>query len=99
MSQNVAASIKYPKDAFHVCPSCRTQEPLKQWSFNVYCAECGWDSSQSFIEAGGLDDLIYAYEASLEQKAKDASVRRLLRRGKATAKKSNQTNGHEVAHA
>ena len=79
MSQNEAASIHYPKDAFQVCPSCNSKEPLRQWSFNVYCAECGWDSGQCFVEAGGLDDLIYAYECSLEQEARDAAARRLAR--------------------
>jgi hypothetical protein len=53
-------------------------------SFDVYCHGCGWDSSSSFVEAGGLDALIYEYEMELERQKETATIahRRLTRNKK-----------------
>lgn len=43
-------------------------------SFDVYCHGCGWDSSSAFVEAGGLDALIYEYEMDLERQQEAATI-------------------------
>jgi hypothetical protein len=56
-----------PADAFTACPACGCQNNLRQISLDVYCHECGWDSSSAFVESGGLDQMIYDFEEMLAQ--------------------------------
>lgn len=58
-------SIVLPVDAFDACPSCGCKEGLLKNFIDVYCCECGWDSSATFVESGGMDQLIYEYEEQL----------------------------------
>ena len=67
-------SINMPVEAFTACPSCRNADNLRQLSFDVYCHGCGWDSSSAFVEAGGLDELIYEYEMRLQRKSQNAAA-------------------------
>ena len=66
--------INLPVDAFTACPSCRSPDYLHQMSVDVYCHGCGWDSSSAFVEAGGLDALIYEYEMSLQRQSEQAAA-------------------------
>ncbi len=67
-------AINLPVDAFTTCPSCRSSNYLHELSFDVYCHGCGWDSSSAFVEAGGLDALIYEYEMKLQRQAEYAAT-------------------------
>ena len=67
-------AINLPVDAFTTCPSCRSANYLHQLSFDVYCQGCGWDSSSVFVEAGGLDALIYEYEVKLQRQSEQAAA-------------------------
>jgi len=67
-------AINLPVDAFTTCPSCRSSNYLHELSFDVYCHGCGWDSSSAFVEAGGLDALIYEYEMKLQRQAEQAAT-------------------------
>ena len=77
-------AINLPVDAFTACPSCRSSNYLREISFDVYCHGCGWDSSSAFVEAGGLDALIYEYEMELERQKETATIahRRLTKNQK-----------------
>jgi len=77
-------AINLPVDAFTTCPSCRSSNYLREMSFDVYCHGCGWDSSSAFVEAGGLDALIYEYEMELERQKETATIahRRLTKNQK-----------------
>jgi hypothetical protein len=78
--QKMKHAINLPVDAFTTCPSCRSSSYLRELSFDVYCHGCGWDSSSAFVEAGGLDALIYEYEKSLEQQASQGREQQKMRR-------------------
>ena len=67
-------TINLPVDAFTTCPSCRSSNYLHELSFDVYCHGCGWDSSSAFVEASGLDVLIYEYEMKLQRQAEQAAT-------------------------
>ncbi|MGE0172458.1 MAG: hypothetical protein AB7T49_06735 [Oligoflexales bacterium] len=48
--------IKLPIHAFKACPTRGCSNPhLRPLGIDVYCSSCGWNSEETFIEAGGLD--------------------------------------------
>ncbi|MGE0175122.1 MAG: hypothetical protein AB7T49_20170 [Oligoflexales bacterium] len=59
---------------FTVCPACLRADHLHQISFDVFCLECGWNSASVFVESGGFDALIYAYETKLQRQSQQASA-------------------------
>ena len=64
--QRRRSAVNLPVDAFTSCPSCGSSNYLREMSSDVYCYGCGWDSSSAFVEAGGVDDLIFDYEMDQE---------------------------------
>ena len=54
--------IKVSSHLFETCPACHGKGCVRERSLDVYCSACGWDSSAAFVDAGGMDDLIYAFE-------------------------------------
>lgn len=66
LMQRSRSAVNLPVDAFTTCPSCGSSNYLREMSCDVYCYGCGWDSSSAFVEAGGLDDLIFDYEMDQE---------------------------------
>ena len=72
--QRKRSPVKLPTEAFTCCPSCRSADYLQKLSITVYCHGCGWDSSSAFVEAGGMDDLIYEYEMRLQRQSEQAAA-------------------------
>jgi len=72
--QRNRSPVKLPAEAFSSCPSCRSANCLQKLSITVYCFGCGWDSSLAFVEAGGMDDLIYEYEMRLQRQSEQAAA-------------------------
>ena len=85
--QKNKSPVKLPADAFTICPSCRSVDSLQKVSLAVYCHECCWDSSSAFVDAGGMDQLIYEYEMRLQRQSEQAAA---AQRG--IAKKGGQKN-------
>jgi hypothetical protein len=82
--------LRLPIDAFCVCPSCKTDNGLRNIGVDVLCFECGWDSSNIFVESGLFDQWIYEYEERLarqEIKKKVDKHKRALRECALHAKK------------
>lgn len=71
--------FKFPIDAFESCPCCKSESGIRQLSLDVYCTNCGWDSSSAFVESGAFDQLINEYEKLLEQQEKRRAQRRRAR--------------------
>ena len=72
--QRKRSPVKLPAEAFTSCPSCLSADCLQKISLAVYCHRCGWDSSSAFVEAGGMDDLIYEYEMRLQRQSEQAAA-------------------------
>lgn len=73
-------AINLPAEAFTACPSCRSSNYLRNLALDVYCHGCGWDSSSAFVEAGGMEALIYEYEMRLQSEAEQDSAARMRKR-------------------
>jgi hypothetical protein len=72
--QRKRSPVKLPAEAFTICPSCLGADCLQKISLDVYCHRCGWDSSSAFVDAGGMDDLIYEYEMRLQRQSEQATA-------------------------
>ena len=48
-----------PSEVFKACPSCGSDDLLKM-ECDCICLDCSWDSAESYVAAGGMDDLIGA---------------------------------------
>lgn len=71
--------IKLPSVAIKLCPACKSGAALRVRALDVVCG-CGWDSGEAFVDCGGMDLLIAAYER-LEQEQQRAERRRSRRCG------------------
>ena len=57
-----------PIEQFKCCPLCGSANLEAYIDIDVLCTACNWDSSECFVESGGMDALIYEYETMLEAK-------------------------------
>ena len=60
MRNKKKASVLRPSKAFSECPACRTKN-LIRLEVDVVCGECDWDSTEAFVESGGMDNLFAAH--------------------------------------
>ena len=61
------AKLRFPIESFKCCPSCGSANLEEFIDIHVLCPSCQWDSTECFVESGGMDALIYEYETMLEQ--------------------------------
>ncbi len=52
------------QDEIQRCPQCKLHNLLRDQQ-DFICLECDWNSAESAVANGGLDELFYAYECSL----------------------------------
>lgn len=52
--------ITNPNTVYSKCPDCGSNRLLRL-AVDVLCCSCDWMSTESFVEAGGMDNLISAY--------------------------------------
>ena len=57
-------NVRNPAETFKSCPACDSTS-LIRLEVDVLCISCPWDSSEVYVEAGGMDDLYNAYEEQL----------------------------------
>ena len=48
------AKIKRPVDVYDYCPNCDSRNLFSREG-QVFCHFCGWDSIESWVDAGGMD--------------------------------------------
>lgn len=48
-----------PSTAYRCCPACRSKN-LIRLEVDALCADCDWDSTFAFVQAGGMDNLFAA---------------------------------------
>jgi len=64
--KNSRPKLLLPIEQFKCCPLCGSTNLETYIDIHAFCAGCRWDSSEAFVESGGMDALIYEYETMLE---------------------------------
>ena len=57
---NVKKRPKKPTTIFHKCPDCQSDN-IHKMNVDVFCFDCDWNSWESYVASGGMDDLAWAY--------------------------------------
>jgi len=55
------SSICKPSGFYSECPVCRSQS-LIRLEVDVLCGDCDWDSTSTFVDSGGMDDIYAAFQ-------------------------------------
>ena len=45
--------LRRPSQVYQQCPACKTKNLIRM-DIDVLCAECDWNSIESFVDAGGM---------------------------------------------
>lgn len=64
--KNPRPKLLLPIEQFKCCPLCGSANLEAYIDIHVFCTGCRWDSTEAFVESGGMDALIYEYETMLE---------------------------------
>ena len=62
-----------PAQAISHCPSCKCRD-LIRLEIDVLCARCDWTSLEAYVEAGGMDNIVAAYNAHFPRRTSEIGI-------------------------